>query len=1024
MAHNNTRSPCDKVNPDPPKLDNRAGKSQIDYRIGTQPEFLERMKWQIPRITVRDRLSDEDIKPLRTLRARETDDPSIALMDAFAAALDVTSFYSERIINEAFVGTATQRRSILELARLIGYELNPGVAASTHLALTVEAADDPFRVVEVSAGMQAMSIPQEKGQLPQIFETTEMITARAEWNTIPIRQLRQQNLAIFNGKGKDPRNGSIYLFDLDNSFADDPDVKSELKIIDKENDLNDYFPVNSDLDLKAKLADLKADHAYNPEIEPVLKAVPVDEVFLSGTGLVLQPGQRLLLVGQNQDGADKVQTRTAIFRILTVEEDRNYRITRLTVSEHGRHPVKTRRAPRFRSARLPIRVLPTRQMSLRTETADRLILNGIWSGSGMNALVGGQGWKRTSVMTLVGQALKRHISRRSESKTVSGKAGEPGIYVMRSDGGFFGQGATRQEMLAKPEETRGADPYSESWDGKNLRTVWVDSQGALLSGAAQVYLDREYKEMLPESWAVFENPAGGNMAFQVTGVTQESRSDFATTGKTTGLNLSYADGNEVNPIAEKDFSSLNSFKFRTAHFYAQSQRLEVTGIPVFENISNDTNHLDLDGLFLDLESGRAISLSGDRTDAEGLMDSETLIVQDVMHIGGYTRLQLKYSPENDYERTSVRINANVAAATHGEYFEEVLGSGNATEASQVFYLGKKPLTFVSAANALGRQSSLEIRVDSILWHEIPSLWDAGPDDAVYQVRISDGGSVSVQFGDGRNGRRITSGESNVTAAYRTGSGHAGEVADEAIALLKTKPLGIKSVVNTSAASGSAEPESMDNARINAPQSVRSFGRIISLTDYEDFARNFSGIGKAKAISIWTGSGQTVHLTVSPENDAILDSAAPVLSSLQAAIEGLRDPRRPFVVQAYRRAYFQLQGKITVDADFDVIMVENEVRSQLLNDFGYITRSIGQAVSAAEVLSSIHRVAGVRNVDLDILDSIEDGEVSDAKKAELDSVIPAKSATLVTIDGQIEFLPSELLTLLSSSIHLTMENAHA
>ncbi len=54
-----------------------------------------------------------------------------------------------------------------------------------------------------------------------------------------------------------------------------------------------------------------------------------------------------------------------------------------------------------------------------------------------------------------------------------------------------------------------------------------------------------------------------------------------------------------------------------------------------------------------------------------------------------------------YVRSSVRLNANVAPATHGESVQEVLGSGDAALAHQRFILRKPPLTYVSAASASG-----------------------------------------------------------------------------------------------------------------------------------------------------------------------------------------------------------------------------------------------------------------------------------------------------------------------------------
>ena len=94
---------------------NRPGLPALDYRVGVHGSFFERM---------RRCLSAQP--ELRQLTARTTEDPSIALLDAWAVALDVLTFYQERFANEGYLRTATERRSILELARAIGYELDPG----------------------------------------------------------------------------------------------------------------------------------------------------------------------------------------------------------------------------------------------------------------------------------------------------------------------------------------------------------------------------------------------------------------------------------------------------------------------------------------------------------------------------------------------------------------------------------------------------------------------------------------------------------------------------------------------------------------------------------------------------------------------------------------------------------------------------------------------------------------------------------------------------------------------------------
>ena len=87
------------------------------------------------------------------------------------ASADVLTFYQERIANEGFLRTATERRSILELARLIGYELNPGVAASVYLAYHGRHRAGRTRAVVVAAGTQVQSVPGQD-ELPQTFETS------------------------------------------------------------------------------------------------------------------------------------------------------------------------------------------------------------------------------------------------------------------------------------------------------------------------------------------------------------------------------------------------------------------------------------------------------------------------------------------------------------------------------------------------------------------------------------------------------------------------------------------------------------------------------------------------------------------------------------------------------------------------------------------------------------------------------------------------------------------------------------
>src|SRR5262245_8940870 len=117
----------------------RPGQPALAYRLGTQVSFLRAMLARLASQTIPDS-PHQDARPLAALTTRASDDPAIALLDAWATVADVLTFYQERIANEGYLRTATERRSVLELARAIGYELKPGVAASAYLAFTVESA--------------------------------------------------------------------------------------------------------------------------------------------------------------------------------------------------------------------------------------------------------------------------------------------------------------------------------------------------------------------------------------------------------------------------------------------------------------------------------------------------------------------------------------------------------------------------------------------------------------------------------------------------------------------------------------------------------------------------------------------------------------------------------------------------------------------------------------------------------------------------------------------------------------------
>src|SRR6185369_15404243 len=139
----------------------------------------------------------------------------------------------------------------------------------------------------------------------------------------------------------------------------------------------------------------------------------------------------------------------------------------------------------------------------------------------------------------------------------------------------------------------------------------------------------------------------------------------------------------------------------------------------------------------------------------------------------HTFLRLSGDLAYKYKRDTLIVYGNVIDATHGETRKETLGSGNASKSLQEFTLKQSPLTFVSAPNPDGVESTLQVRVNDVLWHETDGLADLGAHDYRYVTKTNDDDKTSVIFGTGEHGARLPTGPDNVTAVYRSGIGKPG-----------------------------------------------------------------------------------------------------------------------------------------------------------------------------------------------------------------------------------------------------------
>jgi predicted phage baseplate assembly protein len=442
---------------------------------------------------------------------------------------------------------------------------------------------------------------------------------------------------------------------------------------------------------------------------------------------------------------------------------------------------------------------------------------------------------------------------------------------------------------------------------------------------------------------------------------------------------------------------VSQFDRRATVVHTQSEQLQLADEP-------DTTLVTGPGLWLErpvtLKPGAPVVVTG--TTDQGVPSTAVHLIDTVAEDG--TSIVLDRPLEHPLDRASVLLLGNVVAATAGQTTEEVLGSGDGKATHQRFTLLHKDLTHVSAPTASGVRDTLAVQVDGVTWTEAPSLFPLGPHDRSYVVRIQDDATATVVFGDGERGARLPSGQENVRATYRTGIGPQGNVGAGSLSLLVKRPLGIRAVDNPLAATGGTAPERPDDVRTRAPLTVRTFDRVVSLDDHEAFARNFTGIAKARATVLRPAPMPLLHLTVAAPDGAVPDDT---LTALRAALETDGLPGRRLGLDSYLELPFTLAVAILPAPDREPDTVSRAVEHALAQLYSFERRDFAQPVTAAEAIATAQRVPGVVAANLTGL-HLTGGSVA------VTSLLPARGARL---DAAGTAVPAELLVLKELSVEV-------
>jgi hypothetical protein len=283
-----------------------------------------------------------------------------------------------------------------------------------------------------------------------------------------------------------------------------------------------------------------------------------------------------------------------------------------------------------------------------------------------------------------------------------------------------------------------------------------------------------------------------------------------------------------------------------------------------------------------------------------------------------------------------------------------------------------------SATRLARQSpsqavpAISLREDGAVidtvWHAQRDLLPSDASDRHFVVEVEQDGAARLRFGDDRNARRPDSG-THFLADYRIGNGAAGNVGADAIGHVISGVGELIGVRNPLPATGGVEPESMEAARIAAPQAFRRQERAVTEADYADVARRHPAVQRAAATFRWNGHGHTVFVTLDRFGGRPV--TAEFRDEMLAFIEPYRMAGYDLEIDQPRFVPIDLELQVCVDRRHFRAAVRQAILAQLstgrLADGGYgffhpDNFSFAQPVYLSAIIARVQAVPGVESVE--------------------------------------------------------------
>lgn len=267
------------------------------------------------------------------------------------------------------------------------------------------------------------------------------------------------------------------------------------------------------------------------------------------------------------------------------------------------------------------------------------------------------------------------------------------------------------------------------------------------------------------------------------------------------------------------------------------------------------------------------------------------------------------------------------------------------------------------------------------WTQVANvLFESSPTNT-FEVFFSTEGKLSIRFGNGNSGAIPNQ---TITLRYRTTSGLAGNTAANTIKGTFRVEVLLGSIVESlavsnsdNAATGGQDRESVEELRVNIPNSLRTLDKVISIRDYNEAVSLLPGVALVFAdvpLTSYSGNIVRVHVWDTEQVDfEVTSSSTGVTSSVKYnryvqvpgtrvnAVQGYLAPRSVVTVHniIVRPTIAQIDldlGIVTYDKLHNRTTVHRQVVEAVVKLF---EEASGFAIRLSDVYSRVLRVPGVR-----------------------------------------------------------------